>query len=155
MQVEFEVKEGQKDFSVVGAGMWLSYPLVPAFRRCSYLKTRLHDCRHHLPLGFQSLEYGREAQNDYTSIIQQVQSRRNNATSSFATKYLVVLNLAEAEYVADYILNRQSPRVQAKFSRACSAGLDPDKDLEQMVLLTKPQCSRAKPSRLASCLSTL
>jgi len=43
MQVEFiEVKEGQKDFSVVASGMWLSYlPLAPAFRKCSYLKTRV------------------------------------------------------------------------------------------------------------------
>jgi len=42
-----------------------------------------------------------------------------------------VLNLAEAEYVADYILNGGDRHEFGEFSRACSAGLDP-KDLEQI-----------------------
>jgi 4-hydroxy-3-methylbut-2-enyl diphosphate reductase len=45
----------------------------------------------------------------------------------------VVLNLKEAQYVADYILNGGSrDEFMAKFSRACSAGFDPDQDLEQI-----------------------
>ena len=68
----------------------------------------------------------------YTSIIHgKYKHEETIATSSFAAKYLVVLNLAEAEYVCDYILhggNRQE--FIAKFGRACSAGFDPDQDLE-------------------------
>lgn len=61
------------------------------------------------------------------------------ATSSFAGTYLIVLNLAEAQYVADYILQeggspeerlRQRDAFMAKFSRACSEGFDPDRDLQ-------------------------
>jgi 4-hydroxy-3-methylbut-2-en-1-yl diphosphate reductase len=55
------------------------------------------------------------------------------ATSSFAGTYLIVLNLAEAQYVADYILNGgDRTEFMSKFSRACSAGFDPDRDLERV-----------------------
>jgi 4-hydroxy-3-methylbut-2-en-1-yl diphosphate reductase len=55
------------------------------------------------------------------------------ATSSFAGTYLVLLNLAEAQYVCDYIL-RGGDRQEfiSKFSRATSAGFDPDRDLERV-----------------------
>ena len=45
----------------------------------------------------------------------------------------MVLNLKEAQYVADYILNGGNKgEFMEKFSRACSVGFDPDKDLEQI-----------------------
>jgi 4-hydroxy-3-methylbut-2-enyl diphosphate reductase len=71
---------------------------------------------------------------DYTSIIHgKYKHEETVATSSFAGKYLVVLNLKEAQYVADYILNGGSrDEFMAKFSRATSAGFDPDQDLEQI-----------------------
>jgi 4-hydroxy-3-methylbut-2-en-1-yl diphosphate reductase len=79
---------------------------------------------------------------DYTSIIHgQYKHEETVATSSFADKYLVVLNLAEAHYVADYILNhgespaerlRQRTEFLTKFSKAYSAGFDPDLDLERV-----------------------
>lgn len=44
---------------------------------------------------------------------------------------MVVLNLAEAEYVADYILHGGNrDEFLSKFANAHSAGFDPDKDLE-------------------------
>jgi 4-hydroxy-3-methylbut-2-en-1-yl diphosphate reductase len=53
------------------------------------------------------------------------------ATSSFAGTYLIVLNLAEAQYVADYILQGGDRNAfMAKFDRACSEGFDPDQDLQ-------------------------
>jgi 4-hydroxy-3-methylbut-2-en-1-yl diphosphate reductase len=79
---------------------------------------------------------------DYTSIIHgQYKHEETVATSSFADKYLVVLNLAEANYVADYILNNgDSPADKlarrteflSRFSKAYSAGFDPDIDLEKV-----------------------
>jgi 4-hydroxy-3-methylbut-2-enyl diphosphate reductase len=71
---------------------------------------------------------------DYTSIIHgKYKHEETVATSSFAGKYLVVLNLKEAQYVADYILNGGNKgEFMEKFSRACSVGFDPDKDLEQI-----------------------
>jgi 4-hydroxy-3-methylbut-2-en-1-yl diphosphate reductase len=79
---------------------------------------------------------------DYTSIIHgQYKHEETVATSSFADKYLVVLNMAEANYVADYILNNgDSPAEKlarrteflAKFSNAYSQDFDPDIDLERV-----------------------
>jgi len=70
----------------------------------------------------------------YTSIIHGKYNHEETvATSSFAGTYLIVLNLAEAQYVCDYILgggNRDE--FMAKFGRACSAGFDPDRDLEHI-----------------------
>jgi 4-hydroxy-3-methylbut-2-enyl diphosphate reductase len=71
---------------------------------------------------------------DYTSIIHgKYKHEETVATSSFAGKYLVVLNLKEAQYVADYIVKGGNKgEFMEKFSRACSVGFDPDKDLEQI-----------------------
>jgi 4-hydroxy-3-methylbut-2-en-1-yl diphosphate reductase len=71
---------------------------------------------------------------DYTSIIHgQYKHEETVATSSFADKYLVVLNLAEANYVANYILSGgDKTEFLTKFSKAHSAGFDPDLDLERV-----------------------
>ncbi len=79
---------------------------------------------------------------DYTSIIHgQYKHEETVATSSFADKYLIVLNMTEANYVADYILNNgDSPAEKlarrteflTKFNKAYSAGFDPDIDLEKV-----------------------
>ncbi len=71
---------------------------------------------------------------DYTSIIHgQYKHEETVATSSFADKYLIVLNLAEANYVADYILNGgDRTEFLTKFSKAYSVGFDPDVDLERV-----------------------
>lgn len=70
----------------------------------------------------------------YTSIIHgKYKHEETVATSSFAGTYLIVLNLKEAQYVADYVLhggNREE--FLQKFAKACSAGFDPDKDLERV-----------------------
>ena len=67
----------------------------------------------------------------FTSIIHgKVKHEETLATSSFAGTYLVVLDLAEAQLVSDYILgkgNRES--FMARFAKACSPGFDPDRDL--------------------------
>ncbi len=61
------------------------------------------------------------------------------ATSSHAEQYLVVLNLAQAEYVCRYILQPETEKTAAdkaeflhKFRKASSAEFDPDRDLERV-----------------------
>ena len=65
------------------------------------------------------------------------------ATSSFAGTYLVVLDLAEAQMVCDYILASATPResgerqaareaFMTRFASACSPGFDPDRDLSRL-----------------------
>jgi 4-hydroxy-3-methylbut-2-en-1-yl diphosphate reductase len=68
----------------------------------------------------------------YTSIIHgQYKHEETVATSSFAGVYLIVLNVAQAEYVASYILNGgDKAEFMAKFDQAHSLGFDPDRDLK-------------------------
>jgi 4-hydroxy-3-methylbut-2-en-1-yl diphosphate reductase len=76
---------------------------------------------------------------NFTSIIHgKYQHEETIATNSFAGIYLVVLNLEEAEYVCDYILNpeesvearsQRKSEFLAKFKSAYSEGFDPEKDL--------------------------
>ncbi len=76
---------------------------------------------------------------NFTSIIHgKYQHEETIATNSFAGIYLVVLNLEEAEYVCNYILNpeeseegrsQRKTEFLAKFKNAYSEGFDPEKDL--------------------------
>ncbi|NJK40851.1 MAG: 4-hydroxy-3-methylbut-2-enyl diphosphate reductase, partial [Acaryochloridaceae cyanobacterium SU_2_1] len=76
---------------------------------------------------------------DYTSIIHgKYKHEETIATSSFAGTYLILLNLEEAQYVTDYILNanlespehpQQKAAFMSRFSNAHSPGFDPDRDL--------------------------
>jgi 4-hydroxy-3-methylbut-2-enyl diphosphate reductase len=138
MQVEFiPVVAGEKDFSVVGAG---DVVILPAFGASVQEMQLLNDknCKMvdttcpWVSKVWNTVE--KHKKKDYTSIIHgKYKHEETVATSSFAGKYLVVLNLKEAQYVADYILNGGSrDEFMAKFSRATSAGFDPDQDLEQI-----------------------
>jgi 4-hydroxy-3-methylbut-2-en-1-yl diphosphate reductase len=71
---------------------------------------------------------------DFTSIIHGKYSHEETiATSSYAKRYLIVLNTKEAEYVANYILNGgNSQEFLAKFQNSVSQGFDPDLDLTQV-----------------------
>jgi 4-hydroxy-3-methylbut-2-en-1-yl diphosphate reductase len=143
MEVGFiAVEQGQKDFSVVEQG---DVVILPAFG-ASVQEMQLLNDKHCTIVDttcpwvskvWNTVE--KHKKNSYTSIIHgQYKHEETVATSSFAGTYLIVLNLAEAQYVADYILNggdspeerlRQRQEFMAKFSRACSEGFDPDRHL--------------------------
>jgi 4-hydroxy-3-methylbut-2-enyl diphosphate reductase len=138
MQVEFiPVESGKKDFSGVQQG---DVVILPAFgasvqemqllndRNCTIVDTTCP----WVSKVWNTVEKHKKA--SYTSIIHGKYNHEETvATSSFAGTYLIVLNLEQAQYVCDYILqggNRDE--FLAKFSKSCSKGFDPDRDLERI-----------------------
>ncbi|PIG95098.1 4-hydroxy-3-methylbut-2-enyl diphosphate reductase [Gloeocapsopsis sp. IPPAS B-1203] len=138
MQVGFiPVEDGKKDFSIVASG---DVVILPAFGASVQEMQLLNDkgctivdttCPW-VSKVWNTVE--KHKKGEHTSIIHGKYNHEETlATSSFAGKYLIVLNLAQAEYVANYILNGgDKNEFLAKFSRACSAGFDPDRDLERV-----------------------
>ena len=138
MEVGFiAVEKGQKDFSVVDSG---DVVILPAFGASVQEMQLLNDkgCKivdttcPWVSKVWNTVE--KHKKKDYTSIIHgQYKHEETVATSSFADKYLIVLNLQEAEYVSNYILHGgDRAEFLAKFSKAYSAGFDPDRDLERV-----------------------
>lgn len=138
MNIKFiPVEAGQKDFSVVETG---DVVILPAFGASVQEMQILHDqgCKivdttcPWVSKVWNTVEKHKKV--NYTSIIHgKYKHEETVATSSFAGKYLIVLNLQEAQYVADYILNGgDRQEFLQKFAKACSAGFDPDRDLERV-----------------------
>jgi len=138
MEVGFiAVDSGQKDFSVVDSG---DVVILPAFGASVQEMQLLNDkgCKivdttcPWVSKVWNSVE--KHKKKDYTSIIHgQYKHEETVATSSFADKYLIVLNLQQAEYVSNYIIyGGDRNEFMAKFSNAYSAGFDPDVDLERV-----------------------
>ena len=138
MQVEFiPVENGQKDFSVVETG---NVVILPAFgatvlemqwlkdKGCTIVDTTCP----WVSKVWNTVEKHKKW--EYTSIIHgKYKHEETIATSSFAGTYLIVLNMDQAQYVANYILNGgNKEEFMAKFANACSAGFDPDRDLERV-----------------------
>ena len=138
MDVGFiEVKNEQKDFTVVETG---DVVILPAFgasvqemqflndRGCTIVDTTCP----WVSKVWNTVE--KHKKGSHTSIIHgKFNHEETVATSSFAGKYLVVLNLKQAAYVADYILNGGNrDEFMTQFSHACSQGFDPDIDLEKI-----------------------
>jgi 4-hydroxy-3-methylbut-2-en-1-yl diphosphate reductase len=138
MKVGFiPVESGQKDFTVVDQG---DVVILPAFgasvqemqllndKSCTIVDTTCP----WVSKVWNTVE--KHKKTSHTSIIHGKYNHEETiATSSFAGTYLIVLNLAEAQYVADYILNGgDRNEFMTKFSKACSTGFDPDRDLERI-----------------------
>ena len=136
MEVKFiAVENGKKDFSVVDSG---DVVILPAFgasvsemqilndKGCTIVDTTCP----WVSKVWNSVE--KHKKRNYTSIIHgKYKHEETVATSSFADKYLVVLNMEQAQYVCDYILNGgDKEEFLAKFKNAYSEGFDPNKDLE-------------------------
>ncbi len=136
MEVKFiAVENGKKDFSIVDSG---DVVILPAFgasvsemqilndKGCTIVDTTCP----WVSKVWNSVE--KHKKRNYTSIIHgKYKHEETVATSSFADKYLVVLNMEQAQYVCDYILNGgEKEEFLAKFKNAYSEGFDPNKDLE-------------------------
>ncbi|MDJ0689023.1 MAG: 4-hydroxy-3-methylbut-2-enyl diphosphate reductase [Xenococcaceae cyanobacterium MO_188.B32] len=158
MEVGFiEVIDGQKDFSVVEEG---DVVILPAFgasvaemqllneKGCKIVDTTCP----WVSKVWNSVE--KHKKRDYTSIIHGKYNHEETiATSSFADKYLVVLNLEQAEYVANYILNGgDKAEFLAKFERAYSTGFDPDRDLTQIGIANQTTMLKSETEQIGKLL---
>ncbi|MFN9547868.1 MAG: 4-hydroxy-3-methylbut-2-enyl diphosphate reductase [Cyanobacteriota bacterium] len=139
------VEEGVKDFSEVSSG---DVVILPAFgatvqemqllneRGCHIVDTT---CPWVSKVWTTVEKHKKQA---ITSIIHgKVKHEETLATSSFAGTYLVVLDLAEAQVVCDYILAsaaggspspEQRQAFTERFAKACSPEFDPDRDLQRV-----------------------
>ncbi|PHV61549.1 4-hydroxy-3-methylbut-2-enyl diphosphate reductase [Cyanobacterium aponinum AL20118] len=135
MNVDFiPVDNGVKDFSVVNPK---EVVILPAFgasvsemqllndKGCTIVDTTCP----WVSKVWNSVE--KHKKKEYTSIIHgKYKHEETVATSSFAGTYLVVLNMKEAQYVCNYILNGGDKlEFLNKFKNAYSEGFDPDVDL--------------------------
>ncbi len=145
MNVQFiAVEGGVKDFSDVASG---DVVILPAFGATVQEMQLLNERGCHIvdttcpwvSKVWNTVE--KHKKHAFTSIIHgKVKHEETLATSSFAGTYLVVLDLAEAQLVCDYVLlgsqklsavERAAAReaFMARFAKACSPGFDPDRDL--------------------------
>nr|WP_228007328.1 4-hydroxy-3-methylbut-2-enyl diphosphate reductase [Cyanobium sp. LEGE 06143] len=145
MNVQFiAVEGGVKDFSDVASG---DVVILPAFGATVQEMQLLNERGCHIvdttcpwvSKVWNTVE--KHKKHAFTSIIHgKVKHEETLATSSFAGTYLVVLDLAEAQLVCDYVLlgnqnlsaeQRTAAReaFMARFAKACSPGFDPDRDL--------------------------
>jgi len=138
MEINFiPVQDNTKDFTVVDNG---DVVILPAFGASVQEMQILHskNCQiidttcPWVSKVWNTVE--KHKKGNYTSIIHgKYKHEETVATSSFAGKYLVLLNLQQAEYVADYILHGgNSQEFLEKLKNAYSAGFDPDRDLERV-----------------------
>ena len=142
------VEEGVKDFSDVVSG---DVVILPAFGATVQEMQLLNERGCHIvdttcpwvSKVWNTVE--KHKKHSFTSIIHgKVKHEETLATSSFAGTYLVVLDLAEAQMVSDYILASGAgakageegsgtaldrDAFMDRFARACSPGFDPDRDL--------------------------
>lgn len=146
MNVQFiPVEEGVKDFSDVASG---DVVILPAFGATVQEMQLLNERGCHIvdttcpwvSKVWTTVE--KHKKHDITSIIHgKVKHEETLATSSFAGTYLVVLDLAEAQVVCDYILAsadgatpspEQRLAFKERFAKACSPDFDPDRDLKRV-----------------------
>ncbi len=138
MDVQFiPVEQGVKDFSGISNG---DVVILPAFGATVQEMQLLNERGCHIvdttcpwvSKVWNTVE--KHKKQIVTSIIHgKVKHEETLATSSFAGTYLVVLDLEEAQIVADYILGKgDRADFMQRFAKACSVGFDPDKDLVRL-----------------------
>ncbi|MEM1238515.1 MAG: 4-hydroxy-3-methylbut-2-enyl diphosphate reductase [Cyanobacteria bacterium P01_H01_bin.26] len=158
MNVQFvQVIDGQKDFAGVGQG---DVVILPAFgasveemkllseRNCTIVDTT---CPWVSKVWTTVEKHKKQA---FTSIIHgKYKHEETVATKSFADTYLVVLNLDEAQYVADYILNGgDRDAFLTKFANAYSDGFDPERDLNAVGIANQTTMLKGETEQIGKLL---
>lgn len=128
-------RQGQKDFSVVTKEDVVILPAFGAsFEQMQLLKEKgckvMDTTCPWVSKVWNNVE--KHKKRNYTSIIHgKYKHEETLATSSFAGKYLVILDVQQAEYVCNYILNGGNcEEFLAKFVHAYSPGFNPATDLD-------------------------
>ncbi len=158
MNVGFiELIDGEKDFSVVEGGDVI---ILPAFGASVQEMQLLNDrgCKivdttcPWVSKVWTSVE--KHKKRDYTSIIHGKYAHEETvATSSFADRYLVVLNLTQAEYVTNYILHGgDKEEFFTLFKNAYSQGFDPDRDLEKVGIANQTTMLKSETEQIGKLL---
>ncbi|MBE9045675.1 4-hydroxy-3-methylbut-2-enyl diphosphate reductase [Pleurocapsales cyanobacterium LEGE 10410] len=158
MNVGFiELVDGEKDFTVVGSG---DVVILPAFGASVQEMQLLNDkgCKivdttcPWVSKVWNSVE--KHKKRDYTSIIHGKYAHEETvATSSFADRYLVVLNLEQAEYVTNYILHGgDRQEFLTKFNHAYSEGFDPDRDLAKVGIANQTTMLKSETEQIGKLL---
>ncbi len=158
MNVGFiELIDGEKDFSVINQGDVVILPAfgasIPEMQLLSEKDCKIVDTTcPWVSKVWNSVE--KHKKRDYTSIIHGKYAHEETvATSSFADRYLVVLNLAEAKYVTDYILHGgDRAEFLAKFKYACSEGFDPDQDLSKVGIANQTTMLKSETEHIGKLL---
>lgn len=158
MNVDFiELVNGEKDFSVVGHQ---DVVILPAFgasvsemqllndKGCTIVDTTCP----WVSKVWNSVE--KHKKRDYTSIIHGKYAHEETvATSSFADRYLVVLNLEQAEYVTNYILHSgDRQEFLTKFKNAYSHGFEPDRDLVRVGIANQTTMLKSETEQIGRLL---
>lgn len=158
MDVQFvPVIAGNKDFSGIGSG---DVVILPAFgasvQEMQYLNdqgcTIVDTTCPWVSKVWNTVE--KHKKGSHTSIIHGKYNHEETiATSSFAGTYLVVLNLQEAEYVANYILHGgDREEFLTKFRKAHSVGFDPDRDLERIGIANQTTMLKGETEQIGKLL---
>ncbi len=158
MDVQFvPVINGDKDFSGIGSG---DVVILPAFgasvQEMQYLNdqgcTIVDTTCPWVSKVWNTVEKHKKGR--HTSIIHGKYNHEETiATSSFAGTYLVVLNLQEAEYVANYILHGgDRQEFLTKFRNAHSPGFDPDRDLERVGIANQTTMLKGETEQIGKLL---
>ncbi len=139
MDVQFITVDqtGQKDFSGVAKGDVIILPAFGASVQETQFLSQIGCMIVDTTCPWVSKVWNRVEKHkkaDFTSIIHGKYNHEETvATSSYAKRYLVVLNSQEAEYVSNYILHGgDRAEFIAKFNNATSVGFDPDRHLERV-----------------------